>query len=239
MSTLTLVRHGQARPFEEESDRLSATGEAQAHALGAFWIRTGVRFDAVYSGSLVRHKRTEELVGISYAEPGRPWPRAVVTDDLNEYDVTGILNSLGPELARRDPDVKALYEALEAASAGPERNRSFQKVFEAVMVPWAEGTLEADGVESWSAFRSRVEGAIRRITESAGAGKRVVAFTSGGPIGLAVQLSMRAPDRSALEVNWRVRNCSLTEFIFSADRFTLDTFNAIPHLEDPLLRTFR
>jgi broad specificity phosphatase PhoE len=239
MSTLTLVRHGQARPFERASDRLSPVGEAQARALGAFWIRNAVSFDSVYTGSLARHKRTEELAGMCYAEVGRAWPKPVVTGDLNEYDVTGILNSLGPELARRDPQVRALYDTLEATGTGPERNRPFQKVFEAVMAPWIEGALEAEGVETWATFRGRVARAIRRITEAAGSGKRVVAFTSGGPIGLAVQMSMRAPDRSALEVNWRVRNCSLTEFIFSQDRFTLDMFNAIPHLEHAELQTFR
>jgi hypothetical protein len=36
-----------------------------------------------------------------------------------------------------------------------------------------------------------------------------------------------------------VRNCSLTEFMFSHDRMSLDSFNAIPHLEDPALRTYR
>ena len=33
MSTLTVVRHGQARPFEKNSDCLSETGEQQARAL--------------------------------------------------------------------------------------------------------------------------------------------------------------------------------------------------------------
>jgi hypothetical protein len=42
----------------------------------------------------------------------------------------------------------------------------------------------------------------------------------------------------ALEVNWRVRNCSLTEFVFTKDRFTLDSFNALPHLENPALWTY-
>ena len=32
MSVLALVRHGQARPFEEESDRLTELGERQARA---------------------------------------------------------------------------------------------------------------------------------------------------------------------------------------------------------------
>jgi hypothetical protein len=54
-----------------------------------------------------------------------------------------------------------------------------------------------------------------------------------------VQNVLNAPERSALEINWRVRNCSLTEFTFSRDRVSLDSFNAIPHLDDPALQTYR
>ena len=59
-----------------------------------------------------------------------------------------------------------------------------------------------------------------------------------GVIGTAVRLALDAPDRTALEVNWRVRNGSLTEFVFTKDRLTLDSFNALPHLEDPALWTY-
>ena len=67
----------------------------------------------------------------------------------------------------------------------------------------------------------------------------MVAFTSGGFIGVAVQIALGAPDPSGLEVNWRVRNSSLTEFLFSRGRLSLDSFNAIPHLDDEALRSFR
>jgi hypothetical protein len=54
-----------------------------------------------------------------------------------------------------------------------------------------------------------------------------------------VQTALNAPDRAFLDVNWRVRNCSVSEFVFSADRLSLDSFNALPHLTDERLRTFR
>jgi broad specificity phosphatase PhoE len=64
-------------------------------------------------------------------------------------------------------------------------------------------------------------------------------FTSGGFIGSAAQLALAAPDRTALELHWRLRNGSLTEFAFTRDRFSLDTFNTVPHLDDPALWTYR
>ena len=64
-------------------------------------------------------------------------------------------------------------------------------------------------------------------------------FTSGGFIGSAVQLALAAPDRTALELHWRLRNGSLTEFAFTRERFSLDSFNTVPHLDDPALWSYR
>ena len=50
MSTLTLVRHGQAAPFQQTDAALTVTGEAQAAKLAEFWLRHGVQFDEVHCG---------------------------------------------------------------------------------------------------------------------------------------------------------------------------------------------
>ena len=42
-----------------------------------------------------------------------------------------------------------------------------------------------------------------------------------------------------LELAWMVRNAAWSEFVFSGDRFTLSTFNAFPHLDEPRLLTYR
>ncbi|MGH9832460.1 MAG: histidine phosphatase family protein, partial [Blastocatellia bacterium] len=239
MGYLVLVRHGQARTFEKESDQLTATGEEQARALGKFWIRQGVSFDEVYSGALTRQRRTAEITGRCFAEAGLSWPELQTTPELNEYDSVGITNKLIPALAERDARFRELFAAFVQNKQAADRNRYFQKMFEAVISVWLGGELEVEGVESWQSFQSRVRGAIKRIIAAEGSGRRVAVFTSGGVIGLSVQHVLNAPERAALEINWRVRNCSLTEFIFSRERLSLDSFNAIPHLDDPALWTFR
>src|SRR5947207_3799319 len=83
MGTLTFVRHGQARPFEKKSDQLSKIGEQQARALGQYWLRQGVSFDEVYSGTLVRQRRTAQIVGLSFAEAGEAWPQLQSSPELN------------------------------------------------------------------------------------------------------------------------------------------------------------
>ena len=238
MAQLILVRHGQATPFEEVTDRLSPLGETQSRKLAAFWIHNRAAFDEVYTGSLVRQRRTEELVREAFLAHGLAWPEAQVMPELNEYDADLVVKHFAPQLAARDPHFRLLVEATECGGS-PDQNRRFQRMFEALMNRWITGELDSPEVESWTAFRERVQRALRSITLVGAKGRRVAAFTSGGPIGVAVQIALDAPDRTGLEVNWRVRNCSLTEFVFSGERLSLDSFNAIPHLDDPALRTFR
>ncbi|HEX8999183.1 MAG TPA: histidine phosphatase family protein [Blastocatellia bacterium] len=239
MGTLTFVRHGQARPFEKESDQLSAVGEQQARALGQYWARRGVTFDEVYSGLLVRQVCTAGIVGQCLAEAGLPWPHAQALPEFNEYDANGITGSLIPALAERDEEYRALFAAYEANRHMPDRNRHFQKMFEVVVSAWQGGELEMDGVESWSAFRQRVRSGLKQIIAAPGSGRRVAVFTSGGVIGTTVQTVLEAPESQALAINWRVKNCSLTEFTFGGGRISMDSFNTIPHLEDRELVTFR
>jgi broad specificity phosphatase PhoE len=234
VSTLTLVRHGQAYPFQRESAALTPLGEAQASKLAQFWLRGGVRFDEVHCGTLPRQAGTEELVAQCFRSAGQTWPAALCDEAWNEYDASGVMQHFVP----RDARLSALAEAFEQARGSPDENRMFQRFFAAAMSRWLEGTVKANGVESWPAFRSRVWGAIQRLMGGPPS-RRIAVFTSGGPIGLTVQSSLQAPARSFLDVNWRVRNTSISQFVFDRSRLTLDSFNAIPHLDEVALWTYR
>jgi broad specificity phosphatase PhoE len=213
MSTLTVVRHGQARPFDSNPDRLSPLGEEQSRALAEYWKRIGVTFDEVWSGSLNRQKQTADLVVGQAPETSPDW---------NEYDANGILHHFAPPYELEDAD---------------DRNRKFQKIFEPAMLSWLAAEQHLT-VETWPLFRARVLRGLRRIQDGP-SNRSVVLFTSGGPVSVLVQSAIGAAERSFLEVNWRVKNCSITEFTFSKDRLSLDSFNALPHLERAELRTFR
>ena len=54
MSKLLVIRHGQARLFTDNYDRLSDVGLSQAEALGKHWLERDIRPDDVYSGTLTR-----------------------------------------------------------------------------------------------------------------------------------------------------------------------------------------
>ncbi len=58
MTTVVLVRHGQASFGEANYDRLSPLGERQAIALGQHWQAGDFSADRAYSGSLQRQRKT-------------------------------------------------------------------------------------------------------------------------------------------------------------------------------------
>jgi broad specificity phosphatase PhoE len=174
-----------------------------------------------------------------FAEAGETWPQLQPLPELNEYDAEGITGKLIPALAQRDENFRGLLASYEQNRHTADRNRHFQKMFEVVVSAWSGSGLDIEGVESSATFRSRVQSALNRILKAEGSGRRIAVFTSGGVIGHIVQTVLEAPAHQALQINWRVKNCSLTEFTFGGGRISLDSFNTIPHLDDPALRTFR
>ena len=53
-----------------------------------------------------------------------------------------------------------------------------------------------------------------------------------------VALALDAPDATALNLNWRVKNGSVTRLTFGGGRVSLDSFNEVHHLP-PELRSWR
>jgi len=240
MSTLLLVRHGQARAFEADSDRLTPRGEEQAARVGEFLVQALESVDVACSGTLTRQRATADFVKRAFEAANKPFPALEVDAGWNEYDADGILGQLMPELAQRNPRFAALTEEFRENAGGPDRNRYFQRMFEVLMDAWANGEVTRDSVEGFAAFRERVVAALRRAT-SRGGNQRVVVFTSGGVIGTCVQDVLGAPETgpgAALRLNSRVKNASITEMTFGSNRISLDSFNVVEHLA-PALRTFR
>jgi broad specificity phosphatase PhoE len=238
VSNLALVRHGQASFLADEYDRLSPAGETQARRLGEYWGRRGEVISEVFVGPRLRQRRTAELAGIQVRRTGLAWPEPVVLEELDEYDLEGLLDRLAPALARRDREFDLLMGAHRTSMGESERFRTFQRMFERLLTHWQAGPGD-ESVESWPAFRDRVGRGLQRMTEGGARGRRVAAFTSGGFIGAAAALALGAPDRTALELSWRLRNGSLTHLVFTPGRLSLDDFNTLPHLPDAAHWTYR
>ena len=236
MSQLLLIRHGQATPFEADTDRLSALGEDQARAVGAYLLASGMLPSRVVHGPLLRQTRTAELAAQA---AGNGWPAPQTLPGLAEYDGDGLFRLLAPKLAEQNPEFAALSCEAQERREFPDRNRSFQKLMEALLDSYLLGQISDPQVESWADFQARVRAATADILASVNGstvtGNTVLAFTSGGVIGSVVADVLGAPDAAALKLNWRVRNVSITRLTFGSGRVSLDTFNETSHLTPDLL----
>lgn len=247
MGSLLLVRHGQASFLAEDYDHLSPVGEEQARRLGEAWARRGVLLDAVYFGPRRRQRRTGELVCEAMAARGLHVPAPVTLDELDEMQAQQLLQvGLSSEVAgglAAEPRFRALAELVQQSmersgrspASGKEARREFERLFQSLMADWVAGRLEAPGpgprprIESWQDFGDRVRGALSLMM---GGGRRVAAFTSGGPIAIALQRACEMSDAATLSVTATVRNASVSEFLFSGPRFSLSLYNEVSHLGD-------
>jgi broad specificity phosphatase PhoE len=239
MALLTLVRHGQASFLQANYDRLSELGERQARILGEYWLRTGARFDQVYYGPACRHLRTGEIVADVFRQAGADWPNPVTIDELDEYPGIEVVRTFLPGLMETHEDIRALEAEFRQAGEQTVAFRIYDKLFERVTRMWVDEELDSPDIESWKDFRARVERGIQRVRRDADKNGRIVVFTSGGVIGATVGLALNLAPQKTLEMSWTSRNASYAEFLFSADRFSLSSFNNHPHLEDEALLTYR
>ena len=230
MSTLILIRHGQATPFEADTDRLSPLGEAQARAVGQYLAEAGLEPTDLLCGPLVRQRESARL---ATEAAGGGWPEPRIDPRLAEYDGDGLTRVLAPLLAARDPEFDGLLRAYERERQGPERNRHLQRMLEPLTAAYLRGELAHAEVEPWADFRARVHAFLHELLGGP-SGRTVLAFTSGGVIGVTVAAVLRAPDPSALTLNWRVKNGSLTRLTYGGGRVSLDSFNETAHLPGEL-----
>lgn len=239
VGTLTLVRHGQASYGAADYDRLSERGIAQARALGRHWAETGVAADALYSGPLRRQVDTAALARAAAAEAGLALPAPVIVDELAEYPAFELLARFLPRFAQTHPELRAL---IEGAATAAERRALMDRGLWLVVDAWCNDELDTEGIETFGAFVTRVRtGVARLLAAHPGGGARLVAVTSGGPIGVALQLALGLEARVTVN-QWRlVRNASITELMWRSRapaELSLLAFNHVAHLPADLV-TFR
>lgn len=217
MSTLFLIRHGQASFGSANYDRLSTLGERQVVHLREHLQDLDIVADRIYSGRLQRQQRTAEILADAQQT-------AITTQaEFDEYDAHSLLRAR----AERSGHV---LQSLQSAAAPPDP-RLFQRQLEEAGRAWVSGELDAAGVESWPAFRSRVASGIDHIMQHEGRGKTVLVCTSAGVIGAAMGHLLNLDSLGAIRLSWSVVNSSLTRIQYDDTRRSLASFNATPHLE--------
>ena len=225
MSEIYLIRHGQASFGEENYDRLSPLGVRQAQCLAKHLAKAGKSFDGVYYGEMERQQNTAREFINHYSNKGLAVIAPLVSKAFNEYDSFAVWQALIPEMLEDEPSIAKDLDKI------PADQKAFQRVFAPLMTRWIEGKYKADGIPRWDDFTRCVKQGIEELTARHGANKRLVVFTSGGPISVALQVVLGLSDKKALEISWQLLNASITRIKYNSRGMMLAGFNEVAHLE--------
>ena len=222
MSSILLVRHGQASFGAADYDVLSPTGHEQSRVLGAALAARGVTPDVVVVGEMRRHAETAAgvLEGAGWTAP------PVVDAGWNEFDHEQVLSVHDSPTAREGESEKA----------------AFQRWFEEATRRWTSGEHEEAYDESFAAFTGRVDASMSRLTSLLPSRGTAVVLTRGGAIAWTVA-SLLADDLPArtdlwLRLNPVSINTGTSTIVRGGRGTTLVAFNAHDHLSPDLL-TYR
>lgn len=240
MSNIYLIRHGQAGT-REAYDQLSAVGRRQAESLGSYLVSEGIRFSAVYAGSMARQQLTAGAVARAYTAAGVPFPPVTTEPAWNEFDLERVYSEIAPRIAAVDETFRCVYEALleqVRASAGSETaevNRRWSPCDILVVDAWIRSLYPYSG-ESWDEFRARVRSPRASMN---GFESNIAVFTSATPAAIWTGLSLDIHDTRVLHLAGALFNTSITVLRLRQQQLHLFSFNGVPHLRDAALRTHR
>lgn len=236
MSTLYLIRHGQASFGAADYDVLSPLGAEQARALGRHLAARPVRVDALYSGPRRRQLDTARNLAEAMAEPGGELPEIAVVPELDEYPAIELFRAALPGLAAENPELARGLAAM--ASGGGLDGSQVQAAFEHITHRWARGELDTGHLETFTSFCARVGRGLTDLMAAEGRGRHVAAVTSGGPISVAARMCLGLAEERTIRLSWVIANASLTELRWRGEELSLFGFNATHHLETKLV-TYR
>lgn len=236
MSLVYFIRHGQASFGKADYDALSPLGFRQAEALGQFWADIDLHLDAVFCGTMKRQQQTTEAVLDVFRRAGRKAPEPIVLPAFDEYDAFGIWDAHVADLLTNFPEFRPLVEEARTS------RKAFQRLFEKVMIDWAEGKRVHPDEPTWQSVIERVTGGIRTLIEHYSHLKSIAVFTSGGPIGIAIKAALELSATKAMEISWQVLNASVSRFYLGNRGIFLGGFNDVAHLlvqKAPEMITYR
>ena len=232
---VTLIRHGQAGSRQVYDD-LSAIGHEQSRALGEWFGSRAIRFDAIITGGLNRQRRTANEMIAAMEAGGIACPSPSIDERWSEFDLDAVYAGIGPLLAREDERFRVEYEQLQMEMADPESaaHRTWRHCDVWVVRAWIEERFEYEG-ETFAAFGARVREALLGLPAEGHVG----VVTSATPIALSAGVTLDLAPRKVMQLAGAQRNTAFGELDLRPGDPRLVSFNNLPHLSEPELRTFR
>jgi broad specificity phosphatase PhoE len=170
-------------------------------------------FEASITGTLERQRQTHAGIcqGLGQSLSALEWPA------LNEYDSLALIEAIHPQPLAR-PDTPELY-------------RHHFRLLRQALQAWIAGQIAPRGMPPFEQWRAGIQAALDHVRQAhQGA---VLLVSSGGPIATAVGQVIEASPTSWIELNLRIRNASVTQFEFNPKRYSLLTYNTLPHFDAP------
>ena len=231
MTTIYLIRHGQASFGAESYDKLSPNGELQAKLLGQYFNQILKEEPYVVAGSMQRHQQTANLA-LAECFPDT----TVMTDNVwNEFNHQQVFAQYEPRfnephLLKQDVENEVNPRAYLA------------KIFEGAIERWTGGDYHHEYDESWPNFKSRVETALQNLSDELAKTKPryAVVFTSGGVISVAAGKLLELNANRTFALNWAITNTSMTTLRLVGNEPQLLSLNEHHFIkaEDPQLLTW-
>jgi broad specificity phosphatase PhoE len=212
MSSLYLLRHGQACFDSEDYDRLSPLGLQQALATGTSLALREMQFDQVLVGPRRRHLQTAEAVLASMS--GSTALSRI--EALDEFADGGAL--------MKSARTRLPVDQWPADLAGRKR------LYHEEIRCWAEGAEDIPGCMPIVPFRAGLADWLGELTLQVGGGSRLLAVTSAGVIAALAANVLDLPNLRVLDLLSVLDNAALSELVFQPGRVSLRTFNSTHHL---------
>ncbi len=213
VAVIVMVRHGQAAFASDDYDRLTDIGWEQARLLGEYFGVAEANFDAVFTGTMRRHRETLAGVRDVFAQmvPAIALPEALALPGLNEYDFHSLVTA---------------YLARTSQEIDQSDARAFYRTLRLALMAWSRDEL-INVTETWLSFENRVRDTMASL---AGVSGRVLVVTSGGPVSAVLREALKLDVETMVNLNLQAKNSAITRYFTKGERFHLNTFNAVPHL---------
>jgi broad specificity phosphatase PhoE len=210
MGEIILVRHGQANS--------AATTEAEYDRLSD------------------RGHRQAELLGLWFRDHGYAFDH-ILSGTLRRHreTVAGIGLEADEDPRLNELDYYKLTDDLHRTKGEPyPTDETFVDHMPKVFAAWA--AAEIDGAESYQNFESRI---AELLAEAAVPGRRLLAVTSGGVIGMVLRHVLDLDILRMSHVMLPIWNTSIHRLHVRGNHTMMAGFNAIPHLDRPELADMR
>jgi broad specificity phosphatase PhoE len=201
MTTIYLVRHGQASFGAESYDQLSKKGELQAQILGQYLKKLMLEQPYVVAGSMKRHLQTARIsLDQSFKDT-----EIHIDSNLNEFNHQQIFEKYQPRFS--DP---ALLK--QDVNKVKDPRAYLGQIFEGAIKRWTSNEFHQDYDESWPEFKDRVINGFDHLCEKLKTEqpRYAVVYTSGGVISVIIGHLLGLSPEKTFALNWSITNTSFT-----------------------------